>query len=112
MEKFKKVILVLGPIVLIVGLYFTFAGQKNPIPGTIELVNVVTGQVESVAQSRLGMIPALDASGKPVLYPIAKEADGKRVLGERYRPDLLSRIKSKELKQEEIKIDLKTFIVP
>lgn len=111
MEKFKKVILVLGPIVLIVGLYFTFAGNKSPVPGTVEMVNVVTGEIERVAQSKLGMIPAVDSDGRPSLYPMSRTDDGKMVVSERFRGDLTYRIKSNELKQADIKIDMATFEV-
>jgi len=112
MDKLKKVILVLGPIVLIVGLYMTFSGPKTAVPGTVELVNVFTGKVESVAQSKLGMIPAADSEGRLSLYPIVRMDDGKRVIGERYRSDLTYRLSKKEFKREDIKIDLTTFAVP
>lgn len=112
MQKLKKVILVLGPIVLAVGLYFTFAGEGSPVPGTVYLVNVTTGKLETIAQSKLGIIPAPDSSGRSVLYPVDKDpATGAMSLGERYRSDLLARMKSKELKAEDVKIDLKTFAV-
>jgi hypothetical protein len=112
MEKFKKVILVLGPIVLVVGLYITFSGPKSAVPGTVELVNVFTGKIESVAQSKLGMIPAADSDGRLSLYPIHQTDDGKRVISERYRSDLTYRLSKKEFTKEDIKIDLTTFAVP
>lgn len=112
MEKFKKVILVLGPIALAIGLYVTFSGPKSPVPGTVELVNVFTGKVESVAQSKLGMIPAADSDGRLSLYPIRLTEDGTRVIGERYRSDLTYRLNKNEFKKEDIKIDLTTFAVP
>jgi hypothetical protein len=112
MEKFKKVILVLGPIVLLVGLYITFSGPKSPVPGTVELVNVFTGKIESIAQSELTMIPATDSDGRLSLYPIVRTEDGKRVIGERYRSDLTYRLSKNEFKKEDVKIDLTTFTVP
>lgn len=111
MQKLKKVILVLGPIVLAVGLYFTFAGDKSPVPGTVELVNVLTGEIERVAQSKLGMIPAVDSAGRPSLYPMTRTDDGKIVVSERFRDDLKYRVKSNTFKQADIKIDMTTFAV-
>jgi len=112
MQKLKKVILIVGPIVLIIGLYFYMASNRSPVPSTVTLVNVLTGRLENVAQSKLASIPAMDsASGRAVLYPVDTDPAGVKTLGERYRPDLLARLQSKDLKREEIKIDLNTFVI-
>lgn len=111
MKKLKPVILALGPIVLAVGIWFYLRSNASPVPSSIQLVNIVTGETSQIAQSALGSIPDLTADGKPYLYPVDKTESGEFVINERYRSDIKSRIKQKMIPADGLKVDLTTFKV-
>ncbi len=112
MEKLKKVILVLGPIALIAGVWWTIASNKPPIPDSVKFVNVITGERVTISRSRITDIPMKSDDGKPALYPIYEASPGKYKIDEHFAGTLGAAIRSKQLDSASLKIDPRSLEVP
>ncbi|MBN8643930.1 MAG: hypothetical protein J0L61_01645 [Planctomycetes bacterium] len=112
MQKFKKIILILGPLVLVASLAWAwFSGPKSPMADSLEFVNVVTGERTTYSLSKVYAIPMLTGDMKPFLFPIETNEQGQVILRERYRPALSDLIKKNRIPKDGLKVDLGTFVV-
>lgn len=112
MEKLKKAILVLGPIALIAGVWWTLANNKSPVPESVKFVNVVTGERVTISRSKVTDVPMPGDDGKPVLYPIYEASPGNWKIDSFFAPKLSDSIKKKVLDPASMKINPKSLEVP
>ncbi|HEB60464.1 MAG TPA: hypothetical protein ENJ06_01420 [Phycisphaeraceae bacterium] len=77
MSVAKKIILVVGPLVLIVMLILTFkSGPK--LPNSRMMVDIRTGAVQRWPEKKITSLPAKSPKdGKRVMLPVVKGEDGK-----------------------------------
>lgn len=106
----KYAVLALGPIVLAVGLWWSFR-DTSPISSRHAFVNVLTGEVVEKRKGSYGVIPLRDDEGRPALWPAFRNDEGVWEIGEPFRPGLVSRIRSGALPEAEVLVDPTTFAV-
>ncbi len=111
MKKLKPVILVLGPIVLAVGVWWTFFRGAPGVLNTIQFVNVVTGELKGVDRNSYTDIPLKDEAGKPVWFPVAKMPDGSYMFDGHYMSPLRKAIDEQQIDAKQLRVDLKTMVV-
>jgi len=112
MEKLKKAILVLGPIALIAGVWWTISSNKPPIPDSIKFVNVLTGERTSFARSKVTSIPMQDDDGTPSLYPIYEVSPGKWKIDSFFAGAFADAVRSKKLDAANLKVNPQSLEVP
>lgn len=114
MKGLKVAILVLAPIVLIAGLWFTFFnGPPEPGVSSIEFVNIMTGDLVTKPVSKISGYPELtdDPSPKPYLYPVERDTDKQLIIPQRFRGILKDQIKNKVVDAAAVRVDMDTFHV-
>ncbi|MCK4871606.1 MAG: hypothetical protein KAS72_02665 [Phycisphaerales bacterium] len=84
MATFKKIIIVVGPIVLIVMLVLSF--DRGTVPNRIDVVDIRTGDISSMGRTDMLLIPARSKDGELVLYPVQKNDDGVWCISEHHMP--------------------------
>lgn len=85
MKSLKIAVVILGPLVLIVGLYFALSNRSSSISSRVTLVDVTTGKTRAVSSSSIKMLPAPNEAGEFVLFPVMKNEAGQWVIPDRYR---------------------------
>lgn len=108
MKPAKILLLVVGPLVLIAGLYLSSRGPGSvSVSGSVKVVDVTTGKVQTVRLGKPPVLPALNKDGEPVYFPVKTEPDGKVVVVDSYR----SLLKEKFGGDSRLKVDVSTFVV-
>lgn len=110
MKKLKHVILVLGPIVFAVGMWYTFFRGPPGLASSITFVNVLTGETKQVGRD-YESVPLPDEAGNPVWFPVARMDDGVLLFDGHYMSGLREAINSKKIDASKLRVDLKTMVV-
>lgn len=101
----RNTLLVLAPVALIAGVWWTFYRSDDPIPNQSQFVDITTGQLFTLDPRKLLLIPAQNADGRFVLYPVERGEDGSLAVPGRYLSTVELQLQNKELKEDELKID-------
>lgn len=108
MKYVKGVILALGPIVLIAGIWWWIKSNPNPVPNSITFANVVTGETVVIPTSDVDAVPMKTRDGRALLWPVFKGEDGGWVLDGTFKGALYEALKNKQIDETQLKVDLKT----
>lgn len=106
MKPVKIALLVIGPFALLGGVYLSTRDGVDTT-GTVTVVDIRTGQIESLRGKRLTGLPAANQAGEYVLYPVNKEQDGGYTVSEAYREMLVQGFG----KDPSVKVDMESFRV-
>lgn len=87
MNWVKYAAISIAPLVLIWGIWSFFSSNQNPIPGSLEYVDVMSGELVSLDSNKIKTIPARNSAGERVLLP-AERREGKVYVQERYKEAL------------------------
>lgn len=87
MNWLKYAAISIAPLVLIWGVWSFLSSNQSPIPGSLEYVDVMSGEVVSLASNKIKTIPARNSAGERVLLP-AERRDGKVFIQDRYKEAL------------------------
>lgn len=104
MKPGKVLLLVVGPVLLVGGLYVSMRSDVR-VASSVTVVDVTTGRVSRMHVKRGQGFPAQNESGEYALYPTEKDGSGVLVISERYR-EMLQREFGDD---QRLKIDLSTF---
>lgn len=81
----KYTFLALGPTALVISGWFFYKNNESPVAGSYLMADVVTGQVTSLATSKIISIPAANEKGELTLVRVEKDPSGAYVVIERDR---------------------------
>ncbi|MBL8744775.1 MAG: hypothetical protein JNK58_00305 [Phycisphaerae bacterium] len=101
----KYAVLAIAPLVLIWGVYTFISSSGNPIPGALEYVDVMSGEVVNLNSNKIKSIPARNSKGERVLLPLERR-DGRIYVQDRYK-DALDSMKG----DARLKVDIETLEV-
>ena len=109
MKALKTAIIILGPIVLIAGIiYVAFFSNKGPLPNTVTLADITTGEIVRKSRDSFNTLPANNDEGQAVLYPVYQNEE----TGEYYFGDRLRALFEQMAREgQDIKVDLETMRV-
>jgi hypothetical protein len=111
MPKAAKIAIIVVGLVVGVGalVWYVSARESNPVASRIRVVDVLTGEVMTLAKEdeRLMVMPGISADGERSLYPLA-EVNGTWVINPRYQDLLVEKFGG----DERLKIDTATFASP
>lgn len=99
--------MVIGPLVLIAGLWFYFGRSENPVAGRLTFFDVVTGErfTTSRTDRRVRIVPAPNEAGERTIFPISRDQQGEWIIDPHYHDALVSRFGE----DERVRVDLETF---
>lgn len=107
MKWAKYALIAVAPIILTIGIWMALSGNNSPLPDSYKFVDAVTGEVVEIRRNKLTSIPAPNArDGKLTLFPLDTDEEGRYVVGDRYREDLLLLSKT-----QKVAVDIKSFRV-
>ncbi len=95
----------IAPLVLIWGVWSFLSSNQSPIPGSLEYVDCMSGEVINMDSNKIKTIPARNSEGERVLLP-AERRDGKVYVQDRYKEALESMKADKRFK-----VDISTLEV-
>ena len=87
MNWVKYAAISIAPLVLIWGVWSFLSSNQSPIPGSLEYVDVMSGEVVSLSSNKIKTIPARNSAGERVLLPVERR-DGKIFVQDRYKEAL------------------------
>lgn len=102
----KYAAIAVAPLVLIWGVWTFVRGSGNPLPGSLEYVDVMSGEVVNLGINKIKTIPAKNSAGERVLLPIERR-DGKVFVQERYKASLDNLAKDPRCKVEAGSLEVK-----
>jgi hypothetical protein len=106
----KYAALALGPIVLIVGIWWTMNQGGTPNTASrIDYVNVVTGERTSIPAEKAAVAVRPDDSGEWVLFPVAEDESGEVVLVGHYRGRFDTLVRQREDAGAGLAVDPNTY---
>ena len=108
MKAFKIALIILGPLVLLVGVFLTLRNSSGvSTSGDVKVVDVLTGEVETVRLGKGVFLPATRKDGKQSLYPIYEDENGRLLIADSYRERLIAEFG----KDPSLKIDTSSFAI-
>lgn len=109
MKALRLVVLVLGPIALVAGVYATFFRSKAPVASSVYVCDVLSGETRRLSLRTVKVFPAPNKDGALSLYPVNRDEDGgySIIADDRYR-ELLKREFGTN---KSLRVDLSTYRV-
>ncbi|MGD9691291.1 MAG: hypothetical protein AB7G17_00445 [Phycisphaerales bacterium] len=85
MKPVKIALVVLGPLVLIVGVYLSVGRGGTSLASRMTVMDVTTGEIKMVSKSSVKTLPAQNKDGVRSLFPVVKNEAGVYVIPDRFR---------------------------
>lgn len=109
----KTIIATVALVIAAIGiLVYVYSGkERSPIQQQRAMVDVLTGQRQSVSGARVLAIPLQNSRGQESIFPVMQDDSGTWIIPERYQGLLLRLVNEGTLPRDGLKVDLETFAI-